>query len=713
MKKLLVLFTGLILAFGLMSCGGDSFVPDYEEFESQVAMPVNLEVNDSTKVLSWDDVENASGYSVYVNGEKESDVDGTSYDFSGLSGEVIMFNLVANGPKGYADSQMSGSVAYVADRDNEIRLMATELSNTDMYFSDQDAFAEALVNKGMLADDFEGMVSNVETLEDVESMESFTDMFNSVDGVMDNMDLEEIEAFIYATLTAEALPMLKFDIEENKEYYPEDSPYILQKQAFIDFLEENGDQAVKSIMVVVEYIMDVESAMTDAMVSDIDGMVDDLEDGQVDASVFVSLKDDLVNNMLENLPEVDDVVLFNRTLMTLSNMVSGQEISFMDDKVIAKSSAQMLMSAELYFNFLLMVDEDYVQAGIDLSMTPTLTSRQKTFVKENIDLISEFMDEQEDFMEQMDDLFTEQEKEEIFYDMMLMMQGSGFNSMINPMFMLMMGSYGVPVDSDDMESIIKENIDYSDVLVIQEEMDANFKDLLEAIIESDYAIVDSIFDLVEYEMNASSYSEYNDFVVDIMKDALDLINPLVQDMDSEAFDAYVSYFIGTIIVQLESQKLMHEDDASEIDDVILIFTHIEEGLVSVNDDVLEIIQAVVELATTTDHLENISNSSETYSQYAETIILANAVNDLEADVSSQIDDIISELSSQLQDEDLMDALDLTSSDVSDLIDNINDSIDVFFEYADRIKGYDHANLTEGQMQDIEKFIRAFDFEYVG
>lgn len=709
MKKLLVLFIGFVMAFALISCGGESLVPDYEAFESQLSMPVDLAVDDSAKSLSWAAVENASGYVVYVNGEKQDDVNDTSYDFSDLTENVIKFNVVAKGPKGYTDSQMSTSVAFVANRDAEVNLLVAELSDSDMYFEDEQAFAEELVNKGMLASDFEVMVTSIESLEDIQEMNSFSDIFDSIDGALESMDLDEIEAFVSATIKAELLVSLKDDLDEYRNYYS--SEVILQKQAMIDFLEENGDEAVRSIMVVIEYIMDVESAMTDAMVTDMESLMDNVGTSQFDASVFINLKDDLVNSFIENLPAIDDVILLNTTLYTLADMVSGEELDLSNGISIPKTSAQMLMSAELFFNFFLAIDEDYVEAAMELAMTPNYVNNQKTFVKENIDLISEFLDEQEDLIDDMNDIFTDEEKEDLFYETMVMIQGSLFT----PLMMVMPGYTSSDSDlMDDIETIYKNNIDFADLVILQEAMGDNFKALLDGIIDSDYAIIDSTFDIINYIMYNQKSNEYSDLLMAVLEDGLDLINPIVQDFDTKTFDAFVSYLIGTYKSQFEIMAL-YEPDMDGIDYSVLL-TAIEDGLIARNDEVIGLVQSVFELAATTEYLSDILNYSESIYEdedaiYAILIESANMVNDLESEISGDIDGIVSELSTVLQNPDLMSTLGLTSSGVTDLIDDIETYVEDVFEAADKIKDYDYQSLTEAQMEDVESFMDVFSLMF--
>ncbi|HOH18666.1 MAG TPA: hypothetical protein PK087_05025, partial [Bacilli bacterium] len=102
-KKLLFIFLLIFSVFGLAACDGDD-TPDVDKTES-VDVPINLAI--SGKVLTWDAVEKATGYIVYVNDVEKKTVTTTSYDFSSLSGENLIFQVVAKAPKGMNNSAKS------------------------------------------------------------------------------------------------------------------------------------------------------------------------------------------------------------------------------------------------------------------------------------------------------------------------------------------------------------------------------------------------------------------------------------------------------------------------------------------------------------------------------------------------------------------------------------------------------------------------------
>ncbi|HOH18525.1 MAG TPA: hypothetical protein PK087_04295, partial [Bacilli bacterium] len=106
LKKFLFIFLLLFSVFGLAACNDDNKPKETES----VDVPVNLVISD--KVLTWDAVAKATGYIVYVNDVEKATVTTTSYDFSALSEEKLVFQVVAKAPKGMTNSQKSAALSY-------------------------------------------------------------------------------------------------------------------------------------------------------------------------------------------------------------------------------------------------------------------------------------------------------------------------------------------------------------------------------------------------------------------------------------------------------------------------------------------------------------------------------------------------------------------------------------------------------------------------
>jgi hypothetical protein len=388
-------------------------------------------------------------------------------------------------------------------------------------------------------------------------------------------------------------------------------------------------------------------------------------------------------------------------------MLSDDELESLDILSVPKMSAQMLLSAELFFNFLLTFDEDFVEAAIDLASIPTLSSNQRVLAKESIDLFRDFFSEQEDLMDDIDQIYTEEEKEDMFVSVMLLFESTMYN------MMAMISDNNVDL-TDEIEFIIRENIDFSNVLVLQEALGDGFIDLLDAIADSDYAIIDSLFDLVDYSTSTSTFDGYSDLVLEVADDALDLINPFVQDMEEETFNALVSFMSGMLLTQYDIVLLFETPTGPDFG---IILPFIEDGITNVNSEVISVIQAVVNIAATETYIEDIVNDYQSYysdenAEYAAVIEFANAVYDLKTEVETEIDAIISEFSTTLQNENVMAEFELTSSEVSTIVTGIEQYVDDLFVYANQIKDYDYNNLTTAQIDNIEFFVEVLNGESI-
>ncbi|HOW38231.1 MAG TPA: hypothetical protein PLZ76_04915, partial [Bacillota bacterium] len=121
-KRLIVLVLMLFAAFGFVACNGTttggSTTPTQVTASEQAAAPTGLSI--SGKVLSWTAVPNITQYVVYVDGTERATVSATTYDFTAITGDRLIFQVVAVGRQGVLDSPKSASVAYVANPAQEI-----------------------------------------------------------------------------------------------------------------------------------------------------------------------------------------------------------------------------------------------------------------------------------------------------------------------------------------------------------------------------------------------------------------------------------------------------------------------------------------------------------------------------------------------------------------------------------------------------------------
>ncbi|MCK5732460.1 MAG: hypothetical protein KAH13_05545, partial [Tenericutes bacterium] len=217
MKRLLLLSFIAVLSFLLIGCnnGGSDLDIDLDEF---ISAPLNLSI--SSKTLSWDEVETADGYLVYVGGEEEDSVNTNSFDFSDLTGDNLIFQVKTKAPRGMQDSGFSASVAYVANPTQELTeinsaysAMINSLSGPSLPDSLPEGFAEELVRKGMIGSEFETMMTSFISLQtNMATTSTINGQFELFDTFLSSVD--NVEAFVSASVITFLEEMLQTQISE-------------------------------------------------------------------------------------------------------------------------------------------------------------------------------------------------------------------------------------------------------------------------------------------------------------------------------------------------------------------------------------------------------------------------------------------------------------------------------------------------------------------
>ncbi|QLY40695.1 hypothetical protein HF295_07475 [Hujiaoplasma nucleasis] len=817
MKKLWLLLLSLFAVVGIISCTGDETLPTDETvtvFE-QLDMPVNLSVNDSTKTLTWDPVEDAVKYNVYVDGELKTEVTGTSYDFSSLSGEQISFTVKAIAPSGKLNSNMSTGVAYVANRTQAKAAMQLSLQQYGLIVDDSEAFAEELINKGMLSSDLDAMMTSLMSLETMDPSAGVSAIYNAIDGVMDDMELQNIEALVSALIKVQ-LPIL---IQEEIDYYQSRnatygydlySEDILMLENLLTFIEENADEAVRSVMIMVEYIMDIEASIDSEMLANIQSLMNSFETSDEpssqDIATIIAIKDDMINMLKDNLPELEDFVMINTTMMAMASIMVEDEVNLAIVNVSKQSLASKL-SIELMFDFMLDIDQAYLEAFVEVAETESLDS-VKAFIKENLGMIDEFLADNQSKIDEINNIYSDEEKEDMFVESMVMTMTANLYYMMN-----------LEIDMTEFETeirtIFEDNFDFNNILILQEAMDENFNELLDAIIASDYAIIDRIFDLAAFSSGGNVFLIYNDdnngldfgfdyylpagtyylvteglntyesgflqvflyagdtelvndetylsageslayeftltqssfiyafsesdldtvgYIVTeevylgtssnemteteagfaLIKEVMNLLNPMVQDMTLTEYEAFINTFYSITQVQSAINDMMYGELQGEMgmSMMMVIYDVIFQMIQDTSENHFNLIKnlfATINSNNYIDDLETIVSEIDTNENatYGLMILISNVFIDFYADSSTDINVMIDEFIVLMSTPEMMAQTGLTLAQITELETNINNTITETIAQANIIKDYDYTNLTQTQMTNVMAFAALF------
>ncbi|MFO7968656.1 MAG: hypothetical protein ACQERX_01150 [Bacillota bacterium] len=706
MKKIFILFLAVFGMFGIISCSGDDTQNTVEEInlDEQADIPTNLAITNTT--LTWSEVEGVSDYRVYANGEIAADVTTNSFDFSDIEGDKIIFTVRAMAPSGMQNSNMSVTIAYVANRAQEVSGVKTVLSENNMDLFDSDGFAEELVNKGMTASEFGSMMNEYNLLMD-EMVDSGTidlsKIYDAISSFMDSMDRNQIEAFISPFIKFELRTQIEAaiaDYEQKEDNYGYNYQETIQmNQNILDFLDDNVDEVIRSAMIVVDYIMEVETGISNELVGSFETIFEASSPDQVNIDLAVTVKNELINNLKDSIPELEDVVILNYTIVAFMSTLSDEVVNS-EEMNITKQTAQSLITIELLYNYVLAIDSSYINGLLDATQK-TEYDMAEDIVILNLTLLDEFLEDNQTLIEQMDDIYSAEEKEEMFFDYQVMAYANQI-IMQSPD----LNESDIPV----IKTIMENNIDFNDVLTIQTVMDENFNAVLDALITSDFEVIKKAFDIasLDYDDFDDYYSYYrtlDELTYEMQNEFVNLINPILQDMTVTEYQALIDLGFGYFIIQLETMNLT--DDIYDIE----AYESIKAALDDTVGNQLGLLKLILAELDDEDLLLTISDLSTTNTEesaYELFIIIANSyISVYDNGGQGHLDAITAEIIATISDPDNMVEFNLTQTKVDEISSKLGTYFEDIYTQADVIKDYDSANLTNAEIIEIEDFIAQF------
>ena len=339
MKKLLFAFLMLFAMIGLFGCNNEPVDIDMTDF---VTAPTNLAISGTT--LTWDAVEGAKGYIIYVNGEEKTTVKTNSYSFGSLEGDVLVFNVQTEAPSGMENSPLSVSIAYMVNKTQEISQINSVLSDNEMDVPE--GFAEELANKGMTSEELDQMITDMQTLVsaaqtsegDVLAMNTALKTFLEANN--------NSEPLISAVLVTMVPGMLTDKIAQNQtsiDYYQgliDEEPYYeywysdtidqLQAendmyQSLITMLEESGDDVLMALTQTVDYLIAFQADIDNEFISKITDLMDSTTDFEsLNPEEVIIIKDEFVQILRDNVPSMEQMVLLYQVAAAFSAMEEEQ-----------------------------------------------------------------------------------------------------------------------------------------------------------------------------------------------------------------------------------------------------------------------------------------------------------------------------------------------------------------------------------------------------
>lgn len=369
-RKVLLLCFALLLSVAMIGCNDSTTTTTTGSTATttleRLATPTGLVVTGT--VLSWNAVPNAAQYAIYVNDALQTTVTGTSYNFSSLTGTQLLFRVVAKAASGgsYADSLMSASAAYVANATAEIN--AINALMTDFMTEAPEGFAEELVRKGMTAEEFGNFKTAMNSFMDTMETEPDATATNQALATLLATDVNTEALFgglllIQREMLATSITELeagKVACQESIDLYGDDwycempmSSYdseLAMQRAMQEMLTTEADRVALIAANTVEYIELLQTHITGTLLTDIEALIN--SNDPPTAEELLTIKNEIVAILLENMPPVEDVELLFELIGGMVTALDGgsalgNEIATLSGPLSSLSQA----SLQLYLKF--------------------------------------------------------------------------------------------------------------------------------------------------------------------------------------------------------------------------------------------------------------------------------------------------------------------------------------------------------------------------
>ncbi|MFW5889044.1 MAG: hypothetical protein ACOCUD_01550 [Bacillota bacterium] len=466
------------------------------------------------------------------------------------------------------------------------------------------------------------------------------------------------------------------------------------------FLENNSEDAIQSVLIVFDYFMDVQNNISSEWLEDLETLMQTPSPDQLDILLAISVKNELINNLKNELPTLEEFTLFNQTMLTFSSIML--EDSTMETYIQApKLAEQMVISFNLFYDYLLMIDSDYVN-----EMLTALSQEDELMMKEGIlilqlEYLDMFLDDNQAEIDQLKAIYTESEKETIFFDVIV-------TQLINNLWY----QEGT-TEFDDIMLLFEENIDFNNLLSLKSLTSDNMNALLDQLVLTDFALIYDAFALMEVQQNQYDYVDpenyYHDLTIaqfELMDSLVMTTNPIIQDMTAAEYSTLIDNILSIVTLGLEIED--YEYSVPELPAFELIFTSIQDT----SADQLAIIQAIFAEVDSSDiindfqalYIEGFESENPDMQTYGTIIEIANAYVNIFLEAEVNMEAIMLEIFTLIDMTEIQNLIGITQDDADDIELMLDDYLEAVYNQALVIKDYDYNNLTASEIEQIENFI---------
>jgi len=747
MKKFLLLLFGLTLVFGFAGCNtdGSEIVIDEDAF---IASPVNLQITGTT--LSWDAVENADGYIVYANDEEVDTVQTTSFNFSSIVEDRIIFQVRTKAPRGMQDSPLSASIAYVADPEAEADLILESMA--DMGLDVPAEFADELVRKGMLGTEAESLATAVQTfVEDMDASEDMSDAFAALNALLAEVDnIEAIVSAIVKVLMPQMLQERIQNMQEERDMYQgwiDEEPWneyyysgeverlnnqIMMFQSLLDEIEADPDAIVLAVKQTIDYFISIEEMIDQNLIDMIQSLSETQDIKDLNVTELVQVKEEVVNILRDTMPTQEEIMLMFQVygiLMSLSGEYVQIEYSVEDYET--KMAIQSLYMIELFVNFVDTLDTNYFETVIDEiefeeseyggSYLAPMAGAEIGIL--TIEYFAQFKQDNQNLLDTLSAVFTDEEKEALFNDYI----------------------DSIPVDGENITQAMitgLHNLDFQQILYLDTMFGDLFDTFLNTFVETDGEIIRIAITMSGFEWDYSSdtyvnrvtgeeYSSWDDMNYaenllrfQLMNQVSIFAKALIDDANNEDYYTLTSFFanVAEVMVQVipdgdfspvvtAFQAVIENSSADQKELLTNLFDYLaeEEVFIQLYDLKVAIHDYLVD-EYGAEYWDNSAYLDDDFEQFATIILMAQLYDGfMTSGNRSLVDGILDEVFAAMMADEIENMLGLTDTDIQNLAINIDDFLDLVGNNFDDIKGYNPNSLDAADKEDIMALIEEIQY----
>ncbi|MBU1144323.1 MAG: hypothetical protein KJ971_00515 [Firmicutes bacterium] len=738
-KKMMFMLLLMFSVFGFIGCtsGGSDVDIDYTEF---YGIPTNLTITNT--ILTWDEVVGAKGYIVYVDGVKAATVSTNRYDFTSRIGDKFIFQVQTEAPRGYQDSPLSASIAYVVHRATEINAISALMEDSlGGLIEIPDGVAEALVDKGMISDDFEDMQTALTAfLEAVGDSGNDITLINSAftDLVDSGINIEALLSgmlLFMPNLMQSKIDLLESDIEYYQgmiayfggdEYYEnlmdEANVELDMYNNLLDSIEESSEEIVVSLLHVVNYFLSIHEQISENLVSQIVDLSNVDNPNLLVTNEVILVKEEIVSLMLDNLPSMEDMVLLYEMAGIFGEILADGTAP---TQYIMQSAAQTILSLEAFAKFIDTFDDDFVDEMKSLSQSETAEMFQAEMMILAIKYFDRFQNDNEGLIEEIRNVYSLEQQEAMF------------DSYID---------YIIESASDTLVPALA--LDYSNILF------TNFKDVSEytydlmdpvlkwfvksdgevlrqSVILSSY-IVDDFFAFpysnTALDITYDNYTDYYLAKMETQRNVVQYITEMIYIVLGETTDADTLAITELILSVIPFDSLLDTGELSTsqrdtlktaiettaLDEAVTLVDLLTALLKYEDDnDLFEDLNQVQENIANyymdeygSDYLEYDSYESDDYSSYALAILFAkNFDSFMNSTNKNRVNELVTAVFAIAKTAEYRDISGMTLSEI-EVIETalVTDFLDYLIDNSDVVKGYNVNSLTNAQKAILDDYV---------